>query len=59
MATDALSRRTAIFEARLEAMEINDEEQLEDVLDRQLVAVMAKLKINLSIIDRIRVGPRE
>lgn len=59
MATDALSRRPAIFEARLEAMEINDEEQLEDVLDRQLVAVMAKLKINLSIIDRIRVGPRE
>lgn len=51
---DALSRRSVICEARLAAMRIKYDDQREDIVDRQLIAVMARWTINPLIINRIR-----
>ena len=53
---DALSRRPVRCGARLVAMGIQYEDQQEDVVDRQLVAVLPRLTISPSILDRIRVA---
>ena len=51
---DALSRRPVTCGARLAAMGLRFEDQREDVADRRLVAVMARLTISITIIDRVR-----
>ena len=51
---DALSRRPVTCGARLAAMGLRFEDQREDVADRCLVAVMARLTISITIIDRVR-----
>lgn len=51
---DALNKSPVMCGAKLVAMGIRYEDQQEDVVDRQLVAVMARLTISLSIVDPIR-----
>ena len=51
---DALSRRPVTCRARLAAMGMSFEDQREDVADRHLVAVLARLTISPTITERIR-----
>lgn len=54
MVVDALSRRPVICGARLETMRVKYDDQREDVVDKQLIAVMARWTINPLIINYIR-----
>ena len=56
---DALSRRPVTCGARLAAMGMRFEDQRADVADRRLVAVMARLTISTTIIDRVRQAQAE
>lgn len=51
---NALSRRTMSCGTRLAAMGIQYSDQKADVYDRELVAVMAKLAISPTVLDRTR-----
>ena len=56
---DALSRRPVTCGARLAAMGMRFEDQRADVANRRLVAVMARLTISTTIIDRVRQAQAE
>lgn len=54
MVVDSLSRRMIGCRARLLAMGIRYEDEREDVADQQLMAMLVRLMISLTIADYIR-----